>query len=175
MGSKWAALAGAWQLGEIGYDCVRRQWVLNQARAYADRVGKPLLNISCSHTAFGDTNADIIEQEVSGFVKYTPGEPLPFRDNQFGAVYSSHTLEHCVDPLFNLAEYRRVADRVFLVLPNATDARTWIPAHRWIPLDQSGERWMKNPLFSEGITEFIDNHNLYHGVPGLVDPRSLQI
>ena len=43
---------------------------------------------------------------------------LPFKDQEFDLVFSSHTMEHCYDPQLALSEIRRVAKvAVFLVLP----------------------------------------------------------
>ena len=45
---------------------------------------------------------------------------LPFRNGAFDIVFSSHTLEHCSSPLLVLSEFRRVADRLVLRVPNAS-------------------------------------------------------
>lgn len=40
---------------------------------------------------------------------------LPFRDNSFDMVYSSHVLEHCTHPINVLKEFRRVSKQIVYV------------------------------------------------------------
>lgn len=44
--------------------------------------------------------------------------PLPFQDNSFGTVTLIDVLEHCFDPALLLAEARRLAPEVVIVVPN---------------------------------------------------------
>lgn len=55
-----------------------------------------LLNAGCgTHYANGWTNVDVWEGEnTTPDVKVNPGEPYPFEDNTFDAVYLGHVLEH---------------------------------------------------------------------------------
>lgn len=142
-------------------DTFRRQTQLNKAREYSKITGKPLLNLSCGDTEFGDINADIIPQNVKNFVLFTPDRPLPFSDKYFGAVYSSHTLEHSRKPLFLLSELNRISDKVFIVLPNFWSHQAINITHRFIPLDQSGKNWLPNPFFSEFLTLKVEKLNLW--------------
>jgi SAM-dependent methyltransferase len=43
---------------------------------------------------------------------------LPFRDNAFFSVFSSHTLEHCENPMQVLREFRRVGRVLVIKVPN---------------------------------------------------------
>lgn len=43
---------------------------------------------------------------------------LPFRDGVFSAVFSSHTLEHCCNPLLVLKEFSRVGKVLVIKVPN---------------------------------------------------------
>jgi SAM-dependent methyltransferase len=137
-------------------DTYNRQVQLDNARIERKKSGKPLLNISCGKTDFGDINADIIPQEVSNFVLFKPNEPLPFNDKIFGSVYSAHTLEHSDDPIYLLQELERVSDTVFLALPPFWAITVYNPSHKWIPLDSNGLKWFKNPLYSK---DFADMEN----------------
>jgi predicted SAM-dependent methyltransferase len=55
-----------------------------------------LLNAGCgTHYANGWTNVDVWEGEnTTPDIKVNPGEPYPFEDNTFDAVYLGHVLEH---------------------------------------------------------------------------------
>lgn len=50
------------------------------------------------------------------FFAHDVTEPLPFRDNQFGAVWCSEVLEHLFDPLHALREMYRVLKRGGLIM-----------------------------------------------------------
>ena len=55
-----------------------------------------LLNAGCgTHYAKGWTNVDVWEgPNTTPDIKVNPGEPYPFEDNTFDAVYLGHVLEH---------------------------------------------------------------------------------
>lgn len=58
---------------------------------------------------------------------------LPYADKEFGALLASHVLEHLDDPLAALAEWERVADEVFVVVPKWWDPAAILhPGHRWL-------------------------------------------
>ena len=72
-----------------------------------------LLNAGCgTHYAKGWVNCDVWESNTTRpDVKVTPGEPYPFDDNYFDAIYLGHVLEHIdwhLVPVF-LDDMRRIA------------------------------------------------------------------
>ena len=149
-------------IGAIGLvDTYRQYSQLLLARNYSKSVNKPLLNLSCGNSTFGDVNADIVPRSVENFVLFSPTESLPFEDNEFGAVYSSHTLEHSEDPEFLLAELNRVADRVYLVLPDFWALPVLHPSHHKIPLNQYGDKWIKNPFYTPRFSSLTRQN--FHG------------
>jgi SAM-dependent methyltransferase len=151
---KGILVAGASNVGlAIAFDTINAQGKLNAGREASKLSGKPLLNLSCGHTSYGDINADIIEREVPNFQLIEPNAPLPFADKQFAAVYSAHTLEHVENPNALMDELERVADLVLVVLPPIWYFYTWNPAHKWIPLNQSGRDFMDNPFFNKEYSE----------------------
>jgi SAM-dependent methyltransferase len=132
----------------ITVDTYRRFSQLVAARNFADSLNKSMLNISCGKTDFGDINADVIDRSVRNFLLYDPDRPLPFVDKYFGSVYSSHTLERVKDPVFFLNELERVADKVFLVLPDLWMISAFEPSNSVLALNQTGRRLVRNPLHS---------------------------
>lgn len=79
-----------------------------------------LLNAGCgTHYAKGWVNCDVWESNTTRpDVKVTPGEPYPFDDNYFDAIYLGHVLEHIdwnLVPSF-LDDMRRIAKPDALIL-----------------------------------------------------------
>ncbi len=98
----------------------------------------------------GDVNLDLAapkERRCESIVP-SPGSPpcygdamrIPFPDKHFGAVLASHVLEHVDDPDQALREWRRVADRVFVLVP------VWWAPHTWL---HTGHQWYIPPDLSE--------------------------
>jgi SAM-dependent methyltransferase len=89
-------------------------------------------NITCG--TIGDDNYIATAHPHVKVVKITPGEPLPFRDQEFDIVYSNAVLEHvggAQERRLYLLENLRVAKRIFVAIPNR-----WFPIehHTGIPL-----------------------------------------
>ena len=54
------------------------------------------------------------------------------KNNQFGAVYASHVLEHVEDPNAALRELHRIAENVFVITPLPLWPSAWPdPDHKW--------------------------------------------
>lgn len=105
-----------------------------------------LLVIGCGHAAFGDVNIDLFigdktqckydwdPKKVRNFV-LADACNLPFKENAFDYVYSSHVLEHLPNPLQAVQEMRRVCGKkTFLILPSQF-LESFCPAHlyTWNP------------------------------------------
>ena len=87
------------------------------ARAYCDRTGKPLLLIR------GESVVDVLVGDpVKADATTRRAYPLPFREGTFGAVLAVNVLQCLKRPDLALQEWRRVADKVFVVVP-----RWWSP------------------------------------------------
>lgn len=128
---------------------VRPKQVARLARDYCTRVKKPLLNVGAGTrqtslraallgpTLWGDVNVDIAGARgvEPGPRVVTFGSPYDLRrwpDRYFGAVIASHVLEHLERPDVALAEWRRVADKVFVVVPPWWAPHAWLnPSHKW--------------------------------------------
>lgn len=117
------------------YEHYDRRVVWKMAREYADKVGKPMLNVGCGQDPnfMGDYNLDIAENRIMpNFIRASVYE-IPFPDKYFGSVLCSHVLEHLDDPKKALEEMTRVADRVYVVVPVAFKLSTWLhPEHKWV-------------------------------------------
>jgi SAM-dependent methyltransferase len=111
-----------------GMSKVKAAWV------YARSRGKPVLNYGCGDTDLGDVNADITRRNLPNFVLIDPSpSPTPFPDKYFGAAICSNVMEHVPDPEALRRELERVADRVFISLPNPVFAWSYFyPEHLWV-------------------------------------------
>lgn len=127
---------------------LRPRQVAKLARAYCDRTGKPLLNVGAGTettslrallvgpTLWGDVNIDKAGPRIPhgpGVVSYGDAYDLrEWPDKHFGAIVASHVLEHLEHPEHALREWRRVADKVFVIVPSWWAPHTWLhPGHRW--------------------------------------------
>lgn len=154
------ALVGAWAVGGYVYDVLWRSRKAEvAARAYCDRVRKPLLVVGCG-TPGSSLRALLLGPQTSGEVNLDTnansacarpaavrlGRRSPpcrgdahdlsrYPDRFFGAVLATHLLEHLPDPDRAVAEWRRVADRVYVVTPQAWWLHTYAhPGHEWVYL-----------------------------------------
>ena len=138
-----ASLAASfWVHIENLYKIAQRRHALKRARVYSASVGRPVLNYGCEETDYGDVNADIVERSVGNFVMIEPSPAhLPFPPKLFGAVVCSHVIEHVPDPEVLRRDLERVADRVFMVMPNPLFLWTWLwPDHKWIFIGEKAIR-----------------------------------
>jgi SAM-dependent methyltransferase len=119
---------------------------LKQAHLLSLQTRKPVLNISCGPTDYGHVNADIFPRDHEGFVLYDKDKPLPFKDKEFAAAFSTHTLEHVDNVEEFLNELNRVADEIFLVYP-LVDFTFWNPNHKWIFFSRNPKHYVKNPFY----------------------------
>jgi ubiquinone/menaquinone biosynthesis C-methylase UbiE len=136
---------------------MRRASAAARARAYANAVGRPLLNIGAGTpssalfgaTLYGDVNVDLagrrdVAHGTPGVVTYADAEDLSqFRTGAFGAVLASHVLEHLPNPQRALSEWRRVTgydDRaLFVDTPSWWAPHTFMhPGHLWYFSDGQG-------------------------------------
>jgi hypothetical protein len=127
---------------------VRPKQVAKLARDYCNRVGKPLLNVNAGTartslratlfgpTLWGDVNLDPAGPRIlPGPRVVSFGDPYDLRrwpDRYFGAVIAAHVLERLDRPDVALTEWRRVADKVFVVVPPWWAPHAWLhPEHKW--------------------------------------------
>ena len=140
---------------------VRPARVADEAQRFARSVGKPVLNVGAGTpgsslrvailgpTKWGDVNCDIAADESAACGKdevcWCDAAKLPYPDKTFGAVIASHVLEHMADPEAAMAEWERVADRVYVVVPKWWTPHAWLhPRHCWMFWDDGS----KVPLWS---------------------------
>ena len=100
--------------------------------------GKGIINLGAGpHRTFGAqiiaeapeilANIDIAPDGLPHFMQLDiEREILPFGDKQFGCALLSHVLEHLDNWQFALAEARRVADYVVVVLPHPAYFSGWL-------------------------------------------------
>lgn len=146
-----AKLALAYQGGVNIRGIIERHIYWNQARAYADSVGKPLLVVGIKRFPWQPANGDIT-LDIDPVVETIPGgvwadeRDMPFANHTFGAVYNAHTLEHlgnAEDVEIAVNECLRVADRAIFLCPGPYDfmSNLLCPSHHlrlWF--DQTNNR-----------------------------------
>ena len=109
------------------------------ARAYCDMVGKPLLRIGMSRSAFDGDPGDVT-LDIDSRVLDIPGgvlgdeRDMPFPDKYFGCCFNQHTLEHlhtAEDVELAVNEGMRVADYQVLLAPSPHSiyATLFCPSH----------------------------------------------
>jgi len=97
------------------------------ARAYCDRVGKPLLLVSEPSLLRRMTGEPVRADATAHHAG-----PYPVPDKAFGAVFAIGILERQQRPDLTLKEWRRIAAAVFVVVPPWWSPVTWLnPEHRW--------------------------------------------
>jgi len=141
-----------------------RRQIFNQARDYADSIGKPLLVVGTPKWGFNHPCGDVTIDIQPGLGRFCEVEiadvrDIPYPDNSFGAAYCSHVLEHLntIEDAFQaLDELERVADRVFTVSPHKTSlmAQLYPCHHLWVTpsgdgyiLEQRGNGIPKNKSY----------------------------
>lgn len=107
-----------------------------------------ILDVGCGDIPKGDVNVDLFLEPIhrdSSHIMEPRNIPnfvvadthhLPFRNNTFETVYSSHLLEHCLHPLDVLKEFERVSkSTVLLKIPSALHYRDRQQVHiySWTP------------------------------------------
>ena len=93
------------------------------------------LNICCGRTDGGGVNADIVEfGKIDNFCKIADVYQLPFGDQAFEWVMSSHTAEHLDKPDAFDRELQRVGKNVVYIVPPLWDvgAALNVREHKWI-------------------------------------------
>ena len=87
-----------------------------------------ILDVGCGCSPIGNVNVDLMVADadqrwdlnprgISNFIKAS-AEFLPFQDNSFDLVHSSHLLEHLEDPFLAVKEFLRVSRRIVkIILP----------------------------------------------------------
>lgn len=120
---------------------VRPKHMARAARLYCNRVGKPLLLIQPRGTIvkmFGPaTQADVHVEQAA---------PLSYGDGAFGAILAVGSLERQRRPDLVMQEWRRVADRVHVIVPSWFSPAAWLdPRHRWV---MDGDQKLAAPLWT---------------------------
>ena len=97
------------------------------ARAYCDRVGKPLLLISEPSAVRKLLGAPVRAEVTTSQVGRTRAP-----DKAFGAVLAIGVLERQARPDLALQEWRRIADTVYVIVPPWWSPMTWLnPNNQW--------------------------------------------
>lgn len=134
------AALGAAAAAYANHTVVKPTQIAKVARAYANRVRKPLLtvvpppgstlkSIFMSPLAVGDMNLHPqARQRANGLgqIGHCVPHQIPVAPRTFGAVFSCDTLEHLERPDLALLEWHRIADRVFVVVPPWWTPEAWL-------------------------------------------------
>jgi ubiquinone/menaquinone biosynthesis C-methylase UbiE len=116
------------------------------------------INICCGKTDGGGINADIIRHKyVPNFILIKDIYNLPFRDQQFETVLSSHTIEHVDHPEKFYRELKRIGKKVSIVIPPLWDitAALNVLEHKFIFLSFKKEHAHLPPFKKLPLASFI--------------------
>jgi hypothetical protein len=126
------------------------------ARGYCDSVGKPLLLIR------GERVADVLLGDpVKADLVLRRAYPIPVPDKTFGGVMVVNVLERLRRPGVALTEWRRIADKVYVVTPS------WWAPHTWM---DPGNRWLVHPDLTRAAPLWNGNRQTVH-LPTVSDSR----
>ena len=153
----------AWYLIGEGYHEAQKASMFREARAKADELDLPLLNLGCSnwygYTMLGpsaakfpcarneiiarsDINADVVPRNVPRFMLVNQHSPYRIHLSDKSCVaFVSHVLEHCEDPDEVLREIERVSVASYIIVPSICFPQTVLhPDHKWIFTGDSKRR-----------------------------------
>lgn len=106
-----------------------------EAERYSTSVNKPLLNVGCGNNPrfIGDINIDVRESILPNYQTVDVELPLPYADKTFGACAAFNIIEHVTNPREVLQELERVADRVYIVVPEIFSLIDYVGfGHKWM-------------------------------------------
>jgi len=107
---------------------VRPRQIGSVARAYCDRVRKPLLLISGPSIL-----RSVVGPPVKAEATTSRAAPITVPNRTFGAVLAVGVLERQNRPDLVVQEWQRVADKVFVVVPPWWSPTTWLnPSNEWL-------------------------------------------
>ena len=139
--AKLGILTAWWLTGTIK-KTLTTQNIVKEAKEYAARVQKPILNIGCGKTDFGDVNADVKYQNVKNFMLIDANKPLPFTDKEFAVCICAHLIEHLDNPEFSLSEMYRIADKIYCSFPEWWQLGTYLtPDHKWFVIKDTNAEY----------------------------------
>lgn len=145
----------AWYLIGEAYHESQKASVFGEARAKADELNKPLLNLGCSnwygYTLLGpsaanvrcvrneairtsEINADVVPRNVPRFLLIDRHSPyrIPLPDRSV-VTFCSHVIEHAEDPDEVMREVERVSVESYVITPAACFPQTLLhPEHKWL-------------------------------------------
>jgi ubiquinone/menaquinone biosynthesis C-methylase UbiE len=146
-------------------------------RILADFVGPSVLEVGCGEGALAATMSRtatvtacdiVVRREVRDrcpTVSFQEAnvERLPFRDDEFDTVVSTHTLEHVRDVRRAIDELRRVArQRVIVVVPKERPYRYTFNLHlHFFPYEHMLRGALGEPAGATAVCETVDG-NLYY-------------
>jgi SAM-dependent methyltransferase len=84
-----------------------------KSRSFSTMEGNLTLDVGCGKCKRGDIGVDLQRSPEVDVI--CDAQLLPFRDNSFGTVFSSHVLDHLEDPELALLDWCRVARRKLVI------------------------------------------------------------
>lgn len=147
---------------------MRPRQSVSLARSYCDRVGKPLLLI---HD--GGLTQRLLRGTRGADMDTTRAYPLQAPTRSCGAIVAVSVLQQLKRPDVAMAEWRRVADKVFIVGPGWYNPQTWLlPWNRYL-IDPSNKR--ATPVWTRrrGVVLLPVSDNGYGSPPWIPKPTTL--
>ena len=122
--------------------------------------GLNIINVDYCDPPHGNGSDDVIGEFLPVHI-VAPGDDLPFKDNTFDFVISSHVLEHFFDPIGTMREWARVATKyMVMIMPHRDRCND-----RDRPVTQIRELWDRHvgrlKESAVGGPDTDDHHNVW--------------
>jgi ubiquinone/menaquinone biosynthesis C-methylase UbiE len=140
-----------------------------------------IIDVGCGHNPIGDVNVDLFVEatphrsgdqskcddkrlDTKGIPNFVMADAchLPFKDNVFNVVFSSHTIEHVNDPFLMLKEMARISKRrIIIKCPHRFASHRIKPLH----VNRLNITWFENAAKKIRLTVISKKVSSWRSIP----------